>query len=197
MLENYQKFSGTSRWSFQTSLIFWLFFRGKLWTRVQICTFIRRAAVKFEFAVWNSNKMLDVSRNWTVQKGVCLLTQKGQAAVQEQHLKSLELLRLFSKSNLTRCHRDLWGPSDSHIILPNLLRFVMSKVLQHVIVVMRCQESPWSALCLSNCVSRGQKEIYIHLVSVQAAFSLPHFPYIPLGGSIDCFRAKFCVKKVF
>lgn len=50
--------------------------------------------------------------------------------------ESLELLRMFSKSNLTRCHDDLRGTSDCHIILPNL-RFVMSKVLPHVILVRR------------------------------------------------------------
>lgn len=34
--------------------------RDKVWTTVQICAFIRRAAVKSKVADWNSNKMLDV-----------------------------------------------------------------------------------------------------------------------------------------
>lgn len=158
MSENDQKFSRTSRWSFQTSLIFWLFSEAKC---EQECKYVLYSQSSCKILVCCLKFKQDVRciTKLDCAEG-CVSTYPERPGTASQ--KSLELLRIFSKSNLTRCHRDLWGTSDSLIILPNLLRLVMSKVLQRIIVVMRCQERPWSALCLSNYVFCGQKEIYLH-----------------------------------
>lgn len=85
----------------QTSQIYW----GKVWTTVQICAFIRRAAVKFKVADWNSNKMLDVpSKEDYAERCVSAYPGRPDSSTRTATLTKPQQCRIFIQSNLTECH---------------------------------------------------------------------------------------------
>lgn len=85
-------------------------FRRKFWTTVQICAFVCRAAVKFKFADWNSNKMLNVPSKEDSADGVCARTSAYQgrpdcSSARTGPLTKAQLHRIVTQSNLTEGHR--------------------------------------------------------------------------------------------
>lgn len=145
---------------------------------MQICAFIRRAAVKFKFADWNSNKMLDVP-----SKEGCVSAYPGRPDFSSARTGSLtkpQLHRIFNQSNLTEYHR---------------------KVCEEPSIVTLCCQLHWWAFLWEKFSGRTLRSWGIRrclgglfillndkilwLVSRLKLNITVYISYCPLGGSVD------------